>query len=96
MSSEPNTNARMSGSLHTIRKNRGLPPVAELHMPPEACPGFALARELGLPLDKIEGVFINNFVHGLEELIRPGDRVAFISTGVPGPHHYSLASHNIF
>ncbi len=84
------------GFLHTIRRNRGLPPVAELYIPPEGRTGLDLAKELDLPLDKIEGVFINNFVHGLEELIRPGDRVAFISTGVPGPHRYSLASHNIF
>jgi hypothetical protein len=96
MSSEPNTTARMFGFLHTLRKKRGLPPAAELYIPPEGRTGVEIAGELDLPLDKIEGVFINNFVHSLEELIRPGDRVAFISTGVPGPHRYSMASHSIF
>jgi hypothetical protein len=41
-------------------------------------------------------VFINNFVYSLEAVIRPGDRVAFISTGMPGPHRYSQVTHSIF
>ncbi|MEZ4601274.1 MAG: MoaD/ThiS family protein [Syntrophotaleaceae bacterium] len=96
MREETNTRVRMFGSLHTLRKNQGLAPVAELCIPPEGRTGFDVAAELGLPLDKIEGVFINNFVYSLEALIRPGDRVAIISTGVPGPHRYSQVTHSIF
>jgi len=55
-----------------------------------------LTKELDPPLDKIEGVFINNFARSLEELIHSGDKVAFISTGVPGPHRYSLSIHSAF
>jgi hypothetical protein len=64
--------------------------------PAEGRTGLDLAHELDLPLDKIEGVFINNFVRSLDALIYPGDKVAFISTGVPGPHRYSLSTHSTF
>lgn len=96
MSIAPNTKVRMFGSLHTIRRRRGQAPFEEMHIPAEGRTGLDLAKKLGLPLDKVEGVFINNFARSLEELIHPGDKVAFISTGVPGPHRYSLSSHTAF
>ncbi|MGE4544038.1 MAG: hypothetical protein AB7D06_08015 [Pedobacter sp.] len=96
MSIAPNTKVRMFGSLHTIQRRRGKQPFAELYIPAEGCTGLDLAKELDLPLDKIEGVFINNFARSLEELIHSGDKVAFISTGVPGPHRYSLSTHAVF
>ena len=94
MSKAPNTKVRMFGSLHTIRRKRGLPPFEEMYIPPEGCTGLDLAHELDLPLHKIEGVFINHFARSIEDHIRPGDKVAFISTGVPGPHRYSLGIHS--
>lgn len=93
MSNAPNTKVRMFGSLHTIRRNRGLAPYEEMYIPAEGCNGFDLARELDLPLNKIEGVFVNNTAHSLEVRIHPGDKVALISSGVPGPHRYSLGIH---
>lgn len=50
----------MFGCLHTLRKERGLAPVAKLYVPPAGCNGFDLDERLDLPLDKIEGLFINN------------------------------------
>lgn len=96
MSKASNTKVRMFGSLHTIRRKQALPPYEQMYIPPEGCRGLDLANELNLPLDKIEGVFINNFARSLKELIHPGDKVAFISTGVPGPHRYSLSTHSVF
>ena len=93
MENQPNTTVRMFGCLHTLRKERGLAPAAELHVPPAGCNGFDLAERLDLPLDKIEGIFINNLAHSLDALVHPGDKVAFIPTGVPGPHRYSLGIH---
>lgn len=78
MSKAPNTKVRMLGCLHTIRRKRGLTPCEEIYIPPEGMTGFALAHNLDLPLDKIEAVFINNSARPLAELIRPGDKVAFI------------------
>jgi hypothetical protein len=49
-----------------------------------------LARELDLPLEKIEAVFVNHIVHGLDHRIQAGDRVAFVPTGIPGPHRFLL------
>ncbi|HOP40922.1 MAG TPA: MoaD/ThiS family protein [Alphaproteobacteria bacterium] len=96
MSITPNTKVRMFGSLHTIRRNRGQEPTEVVYIPTDGRTGLDLANELDLPLDKVEAVFINNFVHSLDALIYPGDRVAFISTGVPGPHRYSLSTHSAF
>jgi len=96
MSIAPNTNVRMFGSLHTIRRRRGQAPFEEMYIPAEGRTGLDLAKQLDLPLIKIEGVFINNFARSLEERILPRDRVAFISTGVPGPHRYSLSTQTAF
>lgn len=82
-SNAPNTKVRMLGCLHTIRRTRGLAPCEAMYIPPEGMTGFALACELDLPLDKIEAVFINNSARPLDELIRPGDKVAFIFLGDP-------------
>lgn len=55
------------------------------------CTAKQLAEALDLPLDKIEAVFINGLAHPLEEgLIKPGDRVAFLPPGTPGPYRVFL------
>lgn len=84
---------RMFGALHTIRKGRGLPSVAEVLVPAEGRTALDIARELDLPLDKIEGVFVNAIVYAIDHRVLPGDRVAFIPTGVPGPHRFMLGVH---
>jgi hypothetical protein len=38
----------------------------------------------------IEGVFCNRVVHGIDHVIKPGDRVAFVPKGTPGPHRFFL------
>lgn len=84
---------RMYGALHTIRRKRGLEPVAEVAIPPQGRTAEDIARELDLPLDKIEGVFVNHVVYGIDRLVRSGDEVAFVPTGVPGPHRFMLGIH---
>ena len=90
MFKQTNTTVRMFGALHTLRRNRGLEPTTEVNIPPGGCAACDLARELELPLEKIEAVFINHTVHGLDHLIQSGDRVAFVPTGIPGPHRVLL------
>lgn len=90
MDGEANTTVRMFGALHDFRKERGLEAKTMVFIPPEGRTAGDVAGELGLPIDKIEGVFVNHVVYDLGHLIRPGDRVAFISTGVPGPHRFLL------
>lgn len=84
---------RMFGALHTVRRKRGLASIAEIEVPTEGRTARAIALDLDLPFDKIEGVFVNHLVYGLEHRIFPGDRIAFVPTGVPGPHRYLLGIH---
>jgi molybdopterin converting factor small subunit len=83
--SDQKSTVRMFGALHTIRKDLGLPSVVEVTIPSGGCAATTLARELDLPLDKIEAVFVNRKVYNLDRSIQPGDRVAFVPTGIPGP-----------
>lgn len=84
MSTQKTTTVRMFGALHTIRKARGLESVTEVSIPSGGCAASLLARELDLPLEKVEAVFVNHKVYGLDHLIQSGDRVAFVPTGIPG------------
>jgi hypothetical protein len=45
-----------------------------------------LAGSIGLPLELIEGVFHNFTSAGLDALVLPGDRVAFVPPGTPASH----------
>jgi len=48
-------------------------------------------KEVGFTLNKIEGVFINGMAQSLDRgVVRPGDRVAFIPPGTPGPYRVIL------
>jgi hypothetical protein len=84
MNPDPNTTIRMFGVLYTLRRQSGLPPTASVFIPPEGRHCLDIAREVRLPVDKIEGVFINHAAYPPDRIIMPGDRVAFIPTGVPG------------
>jgi hypothetical protein len=81
---------RMFGLLHQFRSERGLPSMVEVTVPPEGTTGRDLALELGLPCDRIEGVFVNRTVYGIDHPVVPGDRVAFVPYGTPGPHRVFL------
>lgn len=94
MSRPTTATVRMMGALHTIRKERGLKSVTEVPIPEEGLTARQIARELDLPFDKIEGVFVNHICYALERRVLPGDKVAFVPTGVPGPHRYMLGIYN--
>ncbi len=49
-----------------------------------------LAQKLDLPKEKIEIVFLNGKTQRLDCLINPGDRVAFVPPGTPGPYRVLL------
>ncbi|HBG07006.1 MAG: hypothetical protein A2075_17060 [Geobacteraceae bacterium GWC2_58_44] len=90
MSTQTNTTVRMFGALHSFRKDRGLASTIEVAVPPEGRTALDLAQQLSLPMDKVEAVFINHVVHDLGKVVKPGDRVAFIPTGIPGPARFLL------
>ena len=81
---------RFFGMLHTLRREAGLAASCTVDVPRRGIAARELAAELDLPLDSIEGVFCNGDVFGLSRVVRPGDRVAFVPYGTPGPHRYYL------
>jgi len=76
--------------LREVFKERGWPFPYYVQLS-EPCSAYDLAVQLQLPLEKIESVFINHKACGLQEgWVKPGDRVTFVSPGVPGPHRFLL------
>ncbi len=45
-----------------------------------------LASSLGLPLERIDGEFINHRSADMDTVVYPGDRVAFVPLGTPASH----------
>jgi hypothetical protein len=81
---------RMFGLLHMFRSELGLPSTVEVEVPDEGTTARAVAVELGLPCEKIEGAFVNRTVYGIDHPVMPGDRIAFVPYGTPGPHRVFL------
>ncbi len=89
MSNSPVT-VRVFGSLQQFRKERGLSCDFEAQVPQEGVAARELALSLDIPPEKIEGVFVNHIVHGINVRVNPGDRVAFVPFDTPGPHRVFL------
>lgn len=55
-----------------------------------------LAGKLNIPVEKIEIVFVNGVANPISGrcLIKPGDRVAFVPPGTPGPYRVLLGFKN--
>jgi hypothetical protein len=86
MEQQQTATIRMFGIFHTLRRERGLAPAVEFPLTRAGAPARAIARELNLPLEMIGGVYCNHAPADLQLIIRPGDRIAFVPRGVPGPH----------
>jgi hypothetical protein len=71
----------MFGALHILRRDRGLASVVEVSIPSCGCAASVLARELDLPLTRIEVVFVNNQLYCLDHCIQQGDKVVFFPEG---------------
>lgn len=52
--------------------------------------GIELAKKLDISTEEIEVIFVNGFVQALDYEIHPGDRVAFLPPGCPGPYRIAL------
>lgn len=90
MSAEHTAEVRMFGRLHTLRRERGLPTTVSLDVPSDGITAKEIALSLDLPVEHIEGVFCNHTMFGLGHRIMPGDRMAFVPHGTPGPHRVFL------
>ncbi len=85
-----NVSVRIFGLLRAHRLERGLPATATFQVPDTGMSADELARALDLPLEMIEGVFVNHTVYDLDHPVMPGDQVAFVPYGTPGPHRFYL------
>jgi hypothetical protein len=83
-------NVLIFGSLRPCRTERGLPYEFVAEIPADGIPARELAESFGLPLARVEGVFVNHIVHGLGMRIMPGDRIGFVPNDIPGPHRLYL------
>lgn len=77
---------RMLAFLHTHQRELGRPTVLSVDVPAEGVRALDIATSLELPLEIIEGLFLNGTLLGLGALVRPGDRVAFVPYGTPASH----------
>lgn len=91
MGKQKKNTIELRGFLHLdafLRKKfSSMPVILELDT---AITGFDLAKRLNILPEEIEIVFINGFVQDLNVLINPGDRVAFLPPGCPGPYRIAL------
>ena len=81
---------RVFGALRKYLDNQGLPYFYRKKIAPGTCTPMEIAGELKLPRNEIEGVFINGKVSDMETLLSPGDRIAFLPYGTPGPYRLFL------
>jgi hypothetical protein len=49
-----------------------------------------VAEKLGIPMKKVEILFVNGFAQKPDYPIKPGDRIAFVPPGTPGPYRLML------
>ena len=69
------------------KRNWPVPLLIDLEKP---ITGIELAEKLEIPIDEIEIIFVNGFAQALHCIIQPGDRVAFVPPGCPGPYRMAL------
>lgn len=57
--------------------------------------GPELLQALEIPPERVEVIFVNRKAYAADiAVIRPGDRVALVPPGVPGPHRFLLGFKN--
>lgn len=86
MATADTATVRMIATLYTIRQERGLPAFVELSLPSSGRSAEEIARDLELPVERIDGVFLNHRGAGLDAIVYPGDRLAFVPVGTPASH----------
>lgn len=80
----------MFGTLHRMRRQKGLPAALNMPIPAQGIRAAEIARELGLPGEALGIIYHNHRPAGLQQLIRPGDRLAFVPKSSLGPHNGPL------
>ena len=91
---EPNADnpveVRVFGALRKHLDRRNIACFITKQIAETALTPMDIAGELELPSDEIEAVFINGKIGDRNTLLSPGDRVAFLPYGTPGPYRVFL------
>ena len=77
---------RAIGFLDAFCREHGLPSTLSIDVPEAGITALDLADSIGLPVERIEGIFHNYSVAGLDALVMPGDRVAYVPYGTQASH----------
>ena len=78
------------GFLRRYMDERGLPYVLTEEVPNEGMSAYDLVERLSIPPEKVEAVFKNGQVINIYDFVSPGDRVALLPHGTPGPYRFFL------
>ncbi|MDD2554575.1 MAG: MoaD/ThiS family protein [Desulfotomaculaceae bacterium] len=88
-----NIEIRCFGKLKKLldEKKQPFPIIMNLEREIKACD---LAARLDISLEDVEIVFVNGKAEALDHPVKPGDRVAFVPPGTPGPYRVILGFMN--
>ena len=78
------------GALRSYMDKQYLPYTFHKKIGEKGRKAFDIAMELRIPLEEIEGVFLNGQVRNIYDQVVPGDRIAFFPQGTPGPYRLFL------
>ena len=78
------------GALRHYMDDQKLPYSLEKAISSDGYSAYQIAKEISLPLEKIEAVFRNGGVINIYDSVFPGDRLAFFPHGTPGPYRLFL------
>ncbi len=81
---------RVFGALRKHLDRQNLPYLIKKQISPDICTPMTIAEELVLPQDEIEAVFVNGKIADRDTVLSPGDRIAFLPYGTPGPYRVFL------
>ena len=81
---------RVFGALRKHLDRQNLPYLIKKSISSGRNTPMDIAGELDLPPDEIEAVFINGKISESNTALSPGDRIAFLPYGTPGPYRVFL------
>ena len=81
---------RVFGFLRRYLDAVGLPYVVTENVPHGGMSAYDLAGRLSIPPKEVEAVFKNGQVINIYDFVGPGDRVALLPQGTPGPYRFFL------
>ena len=86
MTPENVAHVRCLALFHTFQRDRGRPNELDVEVPADGATVLGLVEDMGLPVEILDGAFVNYRNSGPDAIVRPGDRVALVPHGTPASH----------